>query len=145
MLCRSTPGRAVFALEAFAVGSCIVVPSTLKVKAMDADNASGVFWTCGGDAPPGFVYELGSMPTAEIPCPAWCMKHNSNKENCNMKIVMRTVNLNVQEHKGSREAESLVKVPVLQNTKALEVGEELVYYKKNHASSSGTKRPFDLV
>ena len=144
VLCRSSPTKGVFAQEAFAVGSCIVVPSTLRVKAMDADNASGVFWKCGGDAPPRLVYELTAMSIAEIPCPAWCMRHNSTKADCNMKIVMRTVNLNVQEPEAGIQR-SLVTVPVLQNTKALQEGDELVYYKKASASSSGTKRPFDMV
>ena len=61
-----------------------------------------------------------------------------------MKIVMRTVNLNVQEPEGGIQR-SLVTVPVLQNTKALQESDELVYYKKASASSSGTKRPFDMV
>ena len=143
VVCRTLPKKSVCALQNFASGSCYIVPTTIKVKAVKECDSDSIL-ACGGHAPEGYVFELapGAMPTT-IPCPAWFMKDTDTKKYANMKVVMVKVKLNASCKDTSDS--STIEVPVFVNSRALKASDELVYYKARDVDSRGVKRPFDLI
>jgi hypothetical protein len=123
---------------------CVLVPITKGIKIVSACGESDWLFTCEGDSPVGKVLELVPAPNHKNPVPAWLLSSTIEPKEANMKIVMVSVDVGSTIAKGKGHVSSRkIAVPVLTNSKALNIGTELKFYRP--AKQAGIKRPYDLI
>ena len=154
VLCRSEPRSAVFALQKYKKGELVLVPCTSKVKTIDVQKEKQIaspiekMMSCGGSAmPTGFSFCLCNTGS-EFVCPAWFVQGAPDVKDVNMKVAMVDVEINAKMKATTKET-STVALPMFINTKSIDVGIELKFYKPPIANPDGnhggTKRPFDAM
>jgi hypothetical protein len=138
----STPKKAISNTN-FAVGPCVLVPSTTRYKVVGEGHDGSIF-TCEGD---GFSLEfMGAAVGMEAP--AWFVNKTSSKKDGNMKVTHLTVDVSVDAPKPPATHESMkISIPVLVNTKALKKDTELKFFvqKDEDDATMSKKRAFDLI
>jgi hypothetical protein len=160
VLCRSEPRSAVFALQKYKKGELVLVPCTSRVKIIDVEketekqcNSSPIekMMSCGGSAmPTGYSFHLCSAG-GDLVCPAWFVQGAPDIKDVNLKVTMVDVDINAKigQTKATTKETSTVALPIFINTKSIDVGIELKFYKPAIANAgadkAGTKRPFDAM
>jgi hypothetical protein len=154
VLCRESPSRKAFALQAYKKGALVLVPISSKIKAIEkntgkvSDNFIENLLTCGGDAPHGYSFHICPMVGGDnIVCPVWYLTSTDDAKLANLKVSMVVNRVSTQiGDDGDNEAWD-IKLPTFTNTKALNESDELIYHmpKKDKKEKASNKRPFDAM
>ena len=156
VLCRESPSRKVFALQDYKKGELILVPTTLKIKAMKTskgkvcENFLENLLRCAsdGDTPSGYSFHLCPM-SGDIVCPVWYLTNTDKSKEANLKVSMIevAVGATVGVKKSTMNALAKLTLPVFTNSRAVKDGDELMYYKppKDEKEKVSNKRPFDAL
>jgi hypothetical protein len=153
VLCRLEPKTALLALQNYKKGELALVPCTAKIKIVDAQKGSTIatptdeMLSCWGSAmPTGYSFHLSGSSTAAV-CPAWFAQGTSNLKYVNLKVTMVEVEINgkIGQTKLATKDTSTVTVPIFVNTKAVDVGTELMFHKPVVVAEASKKRPFDAL
>jgi len=106
---------------------------------------------CGGSAmPTGYSFHLCNAG-GDFVCPAWFVQGAPDIKDVNLKVTMVDVDINAKigQTKATTKETSTVALPMFINTKSIDVGIELKFYKppiaKPDGNHGGTKRPFDAM
>ena len=142
ILCRTAP-RAAVAITQFKAGECVIVPITNRISIKPALDALQYNLVCGGAAPMG--EKLVLVQPASMLFPAWFIQTSSVKKDCNMKIVMKSVEVGAKfVCKGAKLEATPIDVPVYVNKKMLCQGDELIVYRAA-VERVAPKRTFDQI
>ena len=126
------PCRTIYSEANFGNGKLVFVPETTKVTA--TKPASGLSLEC--------IVSVGKMKHSMWLLPsfsdsfaslAWAIRTDDQEDNSNMTVGKKTVHITIDDDKVS------VQLPVIQNNKKINVGDELVMYKEPHTKPA--KRP----
>lgn len=121
VLCRDSPIKSVFATEKYAANALLLVPTTQRIKAVDKSLKDDVTTSLnvshqGELNPKNSVFVL--LPAANFVSPAFYVQANIDPDKCNMKVVSKPIDPTTK----CEEKRAVLKIPVLTNTKALEIG-----------------------
>jgi hypothetical protein len=146
VLIRSKPRRGVFAMESYAVGQLLLVPTSNVVKCVLSDSEDAAKGLCmGGDAPAGHVLTLQPMIDKEMPVPAWCMRTVDKAGDANVKVTLKRVFIAISCSMSEihNECRTIV-IPMYENTVALTRGDEILVYRES-IKAPKAKRAFAMV
>ena len=124
-------------------GELTLVPATNRMKVVDGLTLGSApqNFTCRVD---GVAIELTPYIDNDDAVPVWFCNSTIDKKDVNLKFIMVTVD--IDSAVGGEvhcKVKSTVDIPVLVNTRALKVGDELQYLAAHQ--KEGTKRPFDMI
>ena len=141
IVCMSGP-KSLIADATIKKGAITLVPTTRKMKV--AAHGVTLGFLCRVD---GLVIELTQNANSVVP--AWFCNSAIDKKEVNLKISTMTVVVDTtadteggDKHYNSK---STIDIQILVNTRALKVGDELVYYQAVAPKGNTTKRPFDVI
>ena len=141
IVCMSGP-KSLIADANIKKGAITLVPTTRKMKV--AARGAPTSFLCRVD---GLVIELSQNANSVVP--AWFCNSAIDKKEVNLKISTMTVVVDTtadteggDKHYNSK---STIDIQILVNTRALKVGDELVYYQAAAPKGNTTKRPFDMI
>jgi len=141
IVCLTGP-KSLVADAAIKKGELTLVPTTHKMKVVEAGSAHHLF-ICRVD---GVAIELKSCIDNDDAVPAWFCNPTIEKKEVNMKFNMVTVEVDsVVGADGGKhcKSKSTIDIPVLVNTRALKVGDELLYLATPQIEAK--KRAYDLI
>ena len=144
VICRLKPGRGVIALDNFEAGDLVLVPmsGTIKAEPNDSEDAKSNM-ACGGAAPLGHTMVVA--PQSDIPCPFWFVQPTDDVKKANVTISRRPVVVQTKFTGKPKVADSsTIDIPVFVNSKVVQKGCELFFFKEAK-SKSGTKRAFVML
>ena len=143
IVCMSGP-RSLIADANIKKGAITLVPSTRKMKV--AAHGVTLGFLCRVD---GLVIELNRAADAEMVVPAWFCNSSIDKKEVNLKLSTLTVVVDTAADTADGDkhynSKSTIDIQILVNTRALKVGDELIYYQAVAPKGSTAKRPFDVI
>ena len=144
VVCRLKPKRGAIALEHFSAGGLVLVPMSgiIKVEKVGSEEATSMM-SCGGSAPDGYTMVIA--PQSEFPCPAWFVQPTDDESKANVEIAKRPITVQTKFPGRSKVGDtSTIEIPVFVNSKDVEKGHELLFYKAAKPKG-GSKRAFVMV
>jgi hypothetical protein len=141
VVCLTGP-KALIADAAIKKGGVTLVPTTHNVKVIAHDALKASTLACRVGA---VTCAMSSCTDPDMTIPAWYCNSTIEKKDVNMKVVMVTVDIggHVADDGGKQyKSNATVDVPVLVNTRALKVGDELQLLA---VAKETQKRKFDVI